>query len=862
MASVYLCEDLKHDRKVALKLLKPELAAVLGAERFVQEIKTTASMSHPHILPLFDSGTADGFLFYVMPFIEGETLRDRLNRETQLGVEEAIRIAREVAEALDYAHRRGVIHRDIKPENILLHDGRPMVADFGIALAVSAAAGGRMTETGLSLGTPHYMSPEQATAEKEITPRSDVYSLASVLYEMLAGQPPHIGGAAQQVIMKIITDVARPVSDLRRNVPPNVVAALAKALEKLPADRFDSAKAFSDALASPTFTTPGTAAISAPAVLASGVSRTMFMVTAAVALVAIVAAAWGWSRPAQPRDVAWLSLFFPDSQALSDRTLANRITLSPDGRMIAYAGPSGAAGGGQLWIRPLGQLRATPIPGTEGGMNPSFSPDGRSLAFTSTLGRRAIKRVALGGGPAQVLTDSLVDLGGVSWADDGNVYFDGHLEGDGVARVKETGGVPEVVSRPDNASGELYHFQPFVLPRGRGVLFTISRGGGNFSTWDIGVLDTRTGTHKVLTRGLRAWYASSGHLLYVTDGGALMAAAFDLDALAITGDAVAITGGVAVVGNARVDIAASSTGALLFTSGRSMALKRELAWVARDGSATPVDPEWSGELAGRTSLSPDGRTVAIAMGTPAARQVWVKQLDRGPATRVSDLGNSPSWSPDGRFLVFNRADGIWRVPADGSVLPTQLVRNAVGVASQPSYAAAGTWIVYTHAGDIYGLRTDGDTTPRMLIAESGTQNFPTVSPDGRWLAYQSDETGSAEVYVRPFPDTKVTKRQVSISGGSVPRWSRDGRELLYNDPGTGQLVGVPVVPGAAFTTGIPKPLFSTQPFAPVGAVPFDVSPDGKRFLFTRQVGNEQPRPDEVVLVQHFIEELKAKVKPK
>jgi serine/threonine protein kinase len=206
MATVYLAHDLKHDRKVALKVLKPELAAVLGAERFVVEIRTTASLQHPHILPLFDSGTADGFLYYVMPFIQGETLRDKLNRETQLGVDEAVRIAIDVADALQSAHEQGVIHRDIKPENILIQNGRPMVADFGIALAVSAAAGGRMTETGLSLGTPHYMSPEQATADKEITGRSDVYSLASVLYEMLAGQPPHLGGSAQQIIMKIIAE--------------------------------------------------------------------------------------------------------------------------------------------------------------------------------------------------------------------------------------------------------------------------------------------------------------------------------------------------------------------------------------------------------------------------------------------------------------------------------------------------------------------------------------------------------------------------------------------------------------------------------------------------------------------------------
>src|SRR5947208_8294174 len=233
MATVYLAADLKHDRKVAIKVLKPELAAVLGADSFVVQIRTTAALQHPHILPLFDSGEADGFLYYVMPYIQGETIREKLNRETQFGIEESIRITREVADALDYAHRHGVIHRDIKPENILLHDGRAMVMDFGIALALSAAAGGRMTETGLSLGTPHYMSPEQATAEKEISGRSDVYSLASVLYEMLAGQPPHVGGSAQQVIMKIIAESVAPVTQLRKTVPNNVAAAVGKALEKL-----------------------------------------------------------------------------------------------------------------------------------------------------------------------------------------------------------------------------------------------------------------------------------------------------------------------------------------------------------------------------------------------------------------------------------------------------------------------------------------------------------------------------------------------------------------------------------------------------------------------------------------------------
>ena len=310
MASVYLAEDLKHDRKVALKVLRPELAAVLGADRFVQEIKTTAQLQHPHILPLYDSGSTTAaagggteFLYYVMPYVEGETLRQKLDRELQLGVDDAVRIASEAADALQYAHGQGVIHRDIKPENILLHNGRAIVADFGIALAVSAAAGGRMTETGLSLGTPHYMSPEQATADKHINHRSDIYSLGSVLYEMLTGEPPHTGASAQAIILKIVADEVRPVRALRKAVPPHVGAAVAKALEKLPADRFDSAKAFADALHDPAFAPRDTGVAKS---WSHGGPARRFIVPA-LAVVAIVAAALSvvsWLRPPRQNAVA------------------------------------------------------------------------------------------------------------------------------------------------------------------------------------------------------------------------------------------------------------------------------------------------------------------------------------------------------------------------------------------------------------------------------------------------------------------------------------------------------------------------------------------------------------------------------
>src|SRR5690349_4820561 len=373
MATVYLAEDLKHDRKVAIKVLKPELAAVLGAERFVVEIKTTASLQHPHILPLFDSGTADGFLFYVMPYIQGETIREKLTRETQFGVDEAVRIAREIADALDYAHRHGVIHRDIKPENILLHDGRPMVMDFGIALAVSAAAGGRMTETGLSLGTPHYMSPEQATAEKDITGRSDIYSLASVLYEMLAGQPPHVGGSAQQIIMKIIAEPVGPVTQFRKSVPPNVAAATAKALEKIPADRFESARAFADALANPAFaTTDIRGAAIALGDSRGGVSRVLFAATLGVAVLAIGALVWSLRRPVEAPDVAAVRVpidLLPGERLYSGGG-GTTLAISPQGDRVVYDAQLGT--GLHLMIRRTGETNPRELAPTL-GMQPAFS---------------------------------------------------------------------------------------------------------------------------------------------------------------------------------------------------------------------------------------------------------------------------------------------------------------------------------------------------------------------------------------------------------------------------------------------------------------------------------------------------------
>jgi eukaryotic-like serine/threonine-protein kinase len=497
MATVYLAQDLKHDRKVALKVLKPELAVVIGAERFVVEIKTTAALQHPHILPLFDSGTADGFLYYVMPFIDGETLRTKLDRETQLGIDEAVKITIAVADALDYAHRHGVIHRDIKPENILLHDGRPMVADFGIALALSAAAGGRLTETGLSLGTPHYMSPEQATAEKELSPRSDIYSLGSVLYEMLTGNPPHTGASAQQIIMKIVTEEASPVTKHRKSVPPNVAAAVARAIEKLPADRFATAAEFGAALTDPGYASRATSmsgSAYAPARPWTGLTVAGW----ALWVITVLAGLWLFSRagPGSRQPVRRYALEMTGSEAIPAGGM-QVLALSPDGKRFAYLG-SGATASRQIWIRDRDQLHARPLPGTDGAQGLSWSPDGRQVAFTVFPG--LLKTASVDGATPTVVADTLVSNGGTAWGPDGVIYSAGGFRstGGGISGVPATGGVPTTRTNLDTTRHEFAHLSPAVLPNNRGLVFTVWYGPTRPNESEIAVLDFKSGAYKVL----------------------------------------------------------------------------------------------------------------------------------------------------------------------------------------------------------------------------------------------------------------------------------------------------------------------------------------------------------------------------
>jgi Tol biopolymer transport system component len=845
MATVYLAEDLKHDRKVAIKVLKPELAAVLGAERFVVEIKTTASMSHPHILPLFDSGTVDGFLFYVMPYIQGETIREKLNRETQFGIDDAVRIAREVADALDYAHRHGVIHRDIKPENILLHDGRAMVMDFGIALAVSAAAGGRMTETGLSLGTPHYMSPEQATAEKEITQRSDVYSLASVLYEMLAGEPPHTAGSAQAVIMKIITEPARPVRQVRKNVPANVDAALLKALEKLPADRFESAKAFGDALRDTHFTV--SVERSSAQVAAIHSPRLALIGGAILAAAGIVMALWSMKGgPDGGRaPVVMLTLELPGG-----RPDLGRFAVSQDGARFAFSTDEGFV------VRDSARREYRLLSGLGEGDSPAFSPDGAWLAYQN---QGHLRKVSLAGGaPVPLIANDSLFGGRVRWGQDNSIVFE---SGDRIYHLSPTGTLRHLTKVDRGQS-------PRLTPDGSGVFYTDTRTGSKLMYYDLAA-DT---AFTILEEVAEGTYLPTGHLLYAAVTGGLFAIRFDLKKHTTSGNPIPIVPDIQPNGGI-APFEVTRTGALVYRSG----IESEYRVLARNSAgrvdSLPITPR----VMSYVRASPDGRQLALTMGSARGtnRHTALYDLGTGNLTRFTQEGggHSPIWSPDGRRLVFTAdivggdAEDLFVQPVDKSIAPVRLAAisndqhasgwpsdsilvfsssNAPGFLGGSAAVAAG--------GATAAVNVINPASPaakhRPLLQAEWAQSDGVVSPDGRWIAYTSAEAGPSEIFVRPFPNVQSGGAvKVSSGGGQRARWSGDGRTIYYQANDANSILAARFTPGTPPSVSAPQTLMRV----PLLGSGWDVSWKTGTIYLTQSVGGESAR---IVVIQNWLDEFR------
>ncbi len=862
MATVFLAQDLKHDRKVALKVLKPDLAAVVGAERFLAEINTTANLQHPNILALFDSGQVDGTVFYAMPFVDGESLRDRLSREKQLPVDAALRIATEVADALHYAHTHGIVHRDIKPENILLHGGHALVADFGIALAASNTAGARITETGMSLGTPTYMSPEQAIGDRAIDGRSDVYSLAATTYEMLAGDPPYVAGTAQAIIAKVLTEKAPSVRAARPNVAAHVDAALARALEKLPADRFGSAQEFSEALAGRGATAAEAVAMPTPSAASGSTSQRAWMIAAATfALIAAIATLFALregraSSVATDTPVIRSRFDLPPDQRIHDALPGTTVAVSPSGDAVAYTSIS--ARGFETYMRRSNELTPRQLLDVNNipvaGRNLTFSPDGQWLALTEG---NVLKRVATNRGQVTTIASLKTAVPyGVAWVGSDSLLVGGFS---GMEIVAVNGGGSALVSVRDPTSPRLGQRWPVMMPDGRHALFASSNNAAEVP--HLAVLDLPT--RKVVRHDLVASVPLAlldGQLIYVSTSGTIMAVPFDAGSLRPRGEPVPIEDEVVMdpTGGAKASVSASGT--LMYLKGRA----EYQALLVSGVSSTPLTTEL--RLYSTPRFSPDGKRLAIGVQGMHSSEISIYDLQHNTFTQVTSEGPNvrPEWTPDGKRIVFISSRGghqsIWWQPADGSG-PAEKLYDPPVEPFEALISPDSKWLVFRTAPgslyprDILAVPLEGEKKILPIVTSPASDQMPRLSPDGKWVAYQTNETGRFEVYVRPFPGAGA-RTPVSSDGGTEPVWNRSGTALYYLNT-LGQIVETRVTTGATFGIGERRVVVSADQFTDASHANYDVSPDGK-FLILKRAGAES----QGIIVRNWVRELREKTTPR
>jgi hypothetical protein len=891
MAMVYLARDERHDRSVALKVLRPELAAVIGAERFLNEIKTTANLQHPHILPLHDSGNVDGTVWYVMPSVEGESLRDRLTRETQLPIEDALQITREVAGALDYAHRHGVIHRDIKPDNILLHDARAMVADFGIALAVSRTEGGtRITETGMSLGTPHYMSPEQALGERTIDARTDVYALGTVLYEMLVGEPPFTGPSAQAIVAKVMNAAPAPVTAIRPTVPLFVESAVMRALSKLPADRFRTAADFASAL-QPGSGSHTTGSVTAPRATPLPVRHARGMAAAWIPwLIALGAAGWavfatfreqGTGREAVTAAMLPLEIRKPGD--VPPNEIGPAISLAPDGSYLVYVGADPEQSGAtMLWKRPLDRLEATPIAGTRGAQKPMVMPDGRTIQFwRRTAEGTANQRweISPEGGlaaqaPANAWLRRLRD-GSVLVADSTDLVIRRRVEGSQQDQVDR--GTVYGTARPFVQQLVLNGFD--VSPDQQWVARAVR---------DSIVLRTLPrGTPMVLGPGASPKFLSDDLLAFRGTDGTLQVGRLTPDRSRFSALPVPMVPNVLRAESGEAAFSLGDDGTLAYIPGTSAGQSR-LVWVV-GGRETPVPNADVRSHAG-VAVSPDDRRAAVTVGSfTQGADIWIADLVLGSTSPLTKDGRKSraTWRDDQTvtFLEFltageqlpagnrggaagdsssagrPRVSVVWQrrvdsaAPTDSLPGPWPNVVDEIAWSPDQGHVALRTRRLNRGGNRDIMLRRSGTDSLTPFAAEDANERGPRFSPDGRWLLYVSDRSARDEVYAESFP-RGGNRVQLSLEGGREGVWSRDGSRVYYRAL-DGWMMAAHVTRGATLAVTRRERLFDARPYlANQFLVTYDVTRDN-RFLMMKT--EEQPARTDVVIIRNWVQQVKARM---
>ncbi len=853
MGEVYHARDTRLDREVAIKVLPASLSSDGSLkQRLEREAKAISKLSHPHICALYDIGHQDGVDFLVMEYLEGETIEQRLSKGP-LPLEQTRRCAAQIANALASAHKLGITHRDLKPSNIMLTKSGAKLMDFGLAkqsgpaplataLTEMTTEQSKLTDEGMIVGTFQYMAPEQLEG-KEADARTDLFALGEVIYEMATGKPAFTGKSRASLIAAILTTEPQPMAALQPMTPPTLERVVKKCLAKDPEDRWQSA---SDLASELNWIAEGGSRVEEAERHPAGgrrLERLGWLVAATLFLVVLAggAAWWGASNGRSLAMYFYTSVPFP----------ANDVALSLDGRMLAMVAYSAQANNYVLWTYEVGGRRTSSLAGTQGASYPFWSPDGRSIGFFAD---GKLKKVDVSGGQIQVLCEAPNGRGG-TWNRDGVILFTPDSLGVGLFRVSSGGGSPVEITKLDTSHFEQSHRWPLFLPDGKHFIYLAANFGGQSETNAIflGSLDSQE-RRRLVSTNANAAYAEPGYLLYRRDK-TLVAQPFDRRRYVLSGEPHTLSDDVLYFPHVDRAIFSASNGEILITQTGKGGSLSQLTWFDRDGK--PTDTVGTPGSYNNVRVSPDGRTVAADQTDPDGWNIdiWIYGPALGAATRLTfdpSLDTTPIWSPAGKQILFasNRSSGfrLYLKNADGSG-PEEEVAD-LGTGSQvhaSDWSRDGKYVLVRKGSELWYLSWPERVAKPLLQAKWTVRNAQ-FSPDGRWMAYTSNETGSMEIYVSSFPSGNG-KWQVSSAGGEEPRWRQDGKELFYVSA-SGKMMAVTVKTGTSFESGSPVALFQTyrrQPISAQDVFSYDVGGDGQRFLIATKVNDANAAPLSVFL---------------
>lgn len=857
MGEVYKARDTRLNRTVAIKVLPGHFSSDPDMKaRFEREAQTIAGLNHPHICVLHDVGHQDGTDFLVMEYLEGQTLAQRLEKGA-LPLDEALKVAGEIADALDKAHGRGVIHRDLKPSNVMLTKDGAKLLDFGLVKLKQAAqpttlsalpTNADVTAKGTILGTLQYMSPEQLEGQ-EADVRSDIFSFGVVLYEMLTGRKTFEGRSQSSIIAAIMHVEPPAVSTLQSMTPPALDRLVKRCLAKEPDNRWQTIRDLEEELK--WIAESGSqAGVTIPPVAKQNLQKRLAVGTAIIIAIAAIGALLVYIRPTPPleRQAVRFTVGPPEKGNFNPNPMF--LSISPDGSKLAFVGAD-ASRKQQLWVRALDSPVAQALPGTDNPSQPFWSADSRFVAF---LAEGKLKKIAVSGGPALTITDAGPGGSG-TWSREDLILFS---SGSGLNRVSAAGGAATPVTMVDTSRQERAHLFPCFLPDGKHFLYLAVNTKRENDAIFVGSLDSKE--RKLLLNGSsNPVYVPPGYVLF-NRAGTLMAQPFDDQRLQFKGEAVPVAEGLMFnPTNGRTAFAASNNGVLAYRGG-SVATPSRLVWVSRNGIEQGLAAPAHNYVLPR--VSPDGQRVTAGV-EEAASQIWIYDLSRDTLTRLTFEGNSnldPIWTPDGKRIVFKGTKNrfFWQ-PADGSGPAEELTKSELPTNNAPgSISPDGQVLAFMGQDsdqDVYTLPLK-DGKPQPFVHTPATETAPRFSPDGRWIAYASNESGRLEIYVRPYPGPGG-KWQISVDGGTEPVWNPKGRELFYR--AGNKMMAVEVTTAPTFSAGKPKMLFE-GPYVPTprSFADYDVSPDGQRFLMLRR-SDEPQAPGQINVVLNWLDDLKQKV---